>query len=542
MSLARRLGWSVALITLVACLLPAAALTGWSRAGSARRTLLAEDGLQRDLQAQAEAWTRGLQGQGARLAGELSGGASSHLSGNLLQQWSESVLAGSDLDLLWVLDESGRVEACGHWPAREGTRQGVLAGLDEGIMAVGDLVVRNEDIPALVAVQSLVGSAAGARLVIGLDLLQAAERAAPPAGGTDLEVVPAADSPARRQDSEGEIHGQVAVAGSGLLLLRGRRALMESNGALSWPLLILLCLVPAGTAGSLAAILATRALRPLRELDRMAAALADGRLDLQIETEEGGEIDGLATTVNKMTTSLRRQRDELETTARLAAWRDAARRLAHEVKNPLAPIRMSVENLTHARRRAPERFDELFVEESRTILAEVDALSRLVDTFSRFARQPDPRPREVDAILPLQQVVTLNRDERPGVDLILEPGEDAGLVEIDVDLMGQVLKNLVLNALAVVPRPGGRVSLSCTGEGENIIYKVRDNGPGIPVAIQPRLFEPRVTARPGGTGLGLAVARQIVMAHGGVLEFESSAAGTCFTVRLPRRSAAGKEI
>jgi signal transduction histidine kinase len=99
----------------------------------------------------------------------------------------------------------------------------------------------------------------------------------------------------------------------------------------------------------------------------------------------------------------------------------------------------------------------------------------------------------------------------------------------------------VLNALAAVPRPGGRVTLACGGDRATIFYRVRDNGPGIPREIRPRLFEPRVTLRPGGTGLGLAVARQIVVAHHGTIEFETSTDGTCFTVILPREAVVGKE-
>jgi len=541
MSLASRLGWGVALVTLVAALVPAAALTVWSRDAEARRGLLAEEAMRRDLQAQAAAWSQSLREKGAHLAGELAAFPAAKRAGEPLQNWSGDAVRTPDLDLLWVLDGSGRVLACGHWPARAGSRQGTLAGLRAGAVAVTGIVVRNEDVTALVAIHPLPQAGSGFRLVVGLNLMQAAARAASPAAGTRLEIAAAQDAPGRQRPPGDEVGARVAVVPGGNVLLVGARAQPATGRGPSWPMLLALCLVPAMAAGSLAALFALRVLRPLQELDRMAAALADGRLDLQIETGDGGELDGLATTVNKMTAALRRQRAEMEITARLAAWRDAARRLAHEVKNPLAPIRMSVENLLHARQRVPERFDELFVEESRTILAEVDALSRLVDTFSRFARMPEPQRRQVEAVLPLQQVMRLHRDDRPGVELCLEPGNDAGQAEIDVDLIGQVLKNLVLNALAAVPRPGGRVTLACGGDRGTIFYQVRDNGPGIPLEIRPRLFEPRVTSRPGGTGLGLAVARQIVVAHHGTIAFETSTDGTCFTVILPREAVVGKE-
>ena len=130
----------------------------------------------------------------------------------------------------------------------------------------------------------------------------------------------------------------------------------------------------------------------------------------------------------------------------------------------------------------------------------------------------------------------LRLHRRPGRNFI-----DVLADAADPDLVGQVLKNLVLNALAVVPSPGGQVTVRCDGHEDAVSYQVRDNGPGIPATMRDHLFEPRVSSRPGGTGLGLAVAKQIVTAHDGSLDVETGSGGTCFTMRLPRTPAVAKE-
>jgi nitrogen fixation/metabolism regulation signal transduction histidine kinase len=234
-----------------------------------------------------------------------------------------------------------------------------------------------------------------------------------------------------------------------------------------------------------------------------------------------------------MAAAIRRSRLELARSERLAAWRDAARRMAHEVKNPLAPIRMSVENLRRARDMAPERFTALFDEECRTLLEEVDALRRLVDEFSRFARLPEPRRQATDPAALLRHAVELYNASLDGVELAqhVEPGLPPA--RLDPDLMGQVLKNLLANALDAVPRPGGHIRLAACRRDGALVLSVSDNGPGLPPEVREHLFEPQVTTKRAGSGLGLAISRQIVEGHGGRFEVESSPTGAAFHVILP---------
>ena len=546
MSLPARLGWGLALLAALAVLAPALAFTAWVRWEQQNHRATAQANLQADLASQREAWERRLKEESAVLVRRLHESSSEIRDVAALRAWARSALAATPLDLLWVLSEDGSILACGHWPARAGGRQMPLSTLPLVRPQVRRMVFRDRDVTGLVLARSITWSEQTVLMVVGLDLVEAAAAASPPVARTRLAIVSGGEHALMSQQRDTPHDLLFASVALDLLdasapLLDGRRPGPISSPPLPMATLALLVLAAAAAAGGGGAWLGRRALAPLGHLDEMAAALSHGRLELELDGSRADEFGGLAESFNRMIVALRRQRRELETTARLAAWRDAARRMAHEVKNPLAPIRLSVENLVHAREHAPERFRELFQEECRTILEEVDALTRLVDTFSRFARLPEPRRRATSAAEAARQVVRLHRDAAPGVELQLEIVADPGVVEMDPDLVGQVLKNLVLNALAVVPRPGGRVWVRCEGHEDVVSYQVRDNGPGIPAAMRDHLFEPRVSSRPGGTGLGLAVAKQIVTAHDGRLDVETGGEGTCFTVRLPRTPLAGKE-
>jgi signal transduction histidine kinase len=208
-----------------------------------------------------------------------------------------------------------------------------------------------------------------------------------------------------------------------------------------------------------------------------------------------------------------------------------ARALAHELKNPLTPIAMSVELLRDARNR-PD-FPEVLEEATRAIGEEVRRLRRIVDEFSRFARLPLPTLRPVPAGELAAALLALYPAPPPGVELVR--AVEAGLPEVraDRDQVLQVLHNLVKNALEAMAG-GGRLTLGARREGGEVVFEVADTGPGVPPEVLPRIFEPYVTTKPGGTGLGLAIAERIVQEHAGRLGVASRpGAGATFSVRLP---------
>ncbi len=218
-----------------------------------------------------------------------------------------------------------------------------------------------------------------------------------------------------------------------------------------------------------------------------------------------------------------------------AAWQEVARRMAHEVKNPLTPIKLTAQRLL--KRSQEGRLEPRILEEgAETILAEVASLSRLVDSFSRFARLPAPQPGELNACELLRQVDALYRPTHPGVAWSLEAPEGPLPARWDGDLVKAALINFVDNALGAVQGQGS-IRLGLREEGEALRLTVEDDGGGVPEQDRERLFEPYFSTKRKGTGLGLAIARRIAEDHGGEAFFEPLEGGSRFGFLLPRRGA-----
>ncbi len=214
-----------------------------------------------------------------------------------------------------------------------------------------------------------------------------------------------------------------------------------------------------------------------------------------------------------------------------AAWQEVARRMAHEVKNPLTPIQLTAQRLLKRSREG--RLDpEAVAEGAETILVEVASLSRLVDSFSRFAKLPAPQPRPCDAADLLRQVEALYRPTHRSIqwECVLPEGPLA--VVWDGDMVKRALINFVDNAVGALPE-GGRIRLAAEPEGEMVRLTVEDDGPGVPEADRERLFEPYFSTKRKGTGLGLAIARRIAEDHGCEAFFDALPQGARFGLRLP---------
>ena len=221
-----------------------------------------------------------------------------------------------------------------------------------------------------------------------------------------------------------------------------------------------------------------------------------------------------------------------------AAWQEVARRMAHEVKNPLTPIQLTAQRLL--RRSRQGRLDPTSVSEgAETILAEVKSLSRLVDSFSRFAKLPAPQPRPMEACELLRQVLALYAPGNPGVRFELDIPEGPLDVQWDSDMVKRALINLVDNAVSALEGKG-RIRLELGAEAGRIQLRVEDDGPGLPEEIRERIFEPYFSTKRKGTGLGLAIVRRIAQDHGGDVHYESLAPGSRFTLVLPQVSPSGE--
>jgi len=272
--------------------------------------------------------------------------------------------------------------------------------------------------------------------------------------------------------------------------------------------------------------------RPLVELAREAGAVSHGE-PKPVSARGAKEIREFAAAFNRAIADLTALRKRLAATERIAARREIARRVAHEIKNPLAPIRAAVETLRRLHARQDPAFEEYFDEATRTVLEEVQRITHIVSEFTRFARLPAPNPAPFDLVEALRSVAKLH--EASGVPVIFE-SEACPPLNGDRDQLVQLVTNLIQNAqyaaeASASPRVIVQVGRS---DADKVRIVVSDNGPGLAPEMRARLFEPYATNKPEGTGLGLAIAQRIAIEHGGDIAYQAGAhGGATFTVELP---------
>ena len=294
--------------------------------------------------------------------------------------------------------------------------------------------------------------------------------------------------------------------------------------------------ISAAVAFIVAVFLARSLGRPLSVLATEAGKVAAGEAR-PIRVRGSGEVSELASAFDRMIQDLAVTRRRLAAASRIAAWREVARRVAHEIKNPLAPIRAAVETLRRLRARDDPRFDDYFDEATRTVLDEVHRIAHIVTEFTRFARLPQPKPQDMDVEEVARHVVQIHKAAAGEVPLAFTAQRRAPIVRADRDQVIQVLTNLIQNALdAVKDIPGGAVSVWTDTDGHYVAFSIADNGTGIAPEIAARLFEPYATTKASGTGLGLAIAQRIALEHNGELSYvgvSASGRGAVFRLLLP---------
>jgi two-component system, NtrC family, nitrogen regulation sensor histidine kinase NtrY len=294
----------------------------------------------------------------------------------------------------------------------------------------------------------------------------------------------------------------------------------------------------------------------LDRLDMRASSVAKGDVRLRrhaherellvrvaARASEEGELEGYVVSFDDIT--------DLAVAQRMAAWGDVARRIAHEVKNPLTPIQLSAERmrrkfgpvLDEEKRRSLEQYVDVIVRQTND-------LRRIVDEFSKFARMPAPEKKSLDVTRLITDAVLLQETARPEIRFRTKMPDHAVLAQLDGTLINQALTNILKNAseaiddrLQAVPELKGEVRVALSLEPEMLTIDIQDNGSGLPQQPE-RLFEPYVTSRPKGTGLGLSIVKKIVEEHGGALELCAAPAfdgvehaGAWVRILLPQISA-----
>ena len=290
-----------------------------------------------------------------------------------------------------------------------------------------------------------------------------------------------------------------------------------------------------------------------RVSERVEAGADDWREELTLDTSEGrrilmcsgaqlpgGRISGGHVVVfDDVTTLIRAQRD--------AAWGEVARRLAHEIRNPLTPIQLSAERLQHKLGDSLQgREAEVLTAATRTIIEQVETLKAMVNAFSEYARPPQLELEALDLNGLIEDVAELHRGQAEGPTIELDLAPDLAPLRADSGRLRQLLNNLIRNAAEAVPNPGDcRITLATReviasggSQPEAVELVVSDNGPGFSEEVLGELFEPYVTTKAKGTGLGLPIVKKIVEEHNGGISARNTGAGAAITARFPFAGAA----
>ena len=299
----------------------------------------------------------------------------------------------------------------------------------------------------------------------------------------------------------------------------------------------------AASAGIILAILfsgwaSSRVTRPVEQLAEAAREVAAGNWNTRVPVNSSDELGALAESFNRMTGELLDQRERLVQAERVAAWRELARRLAHELKNPLFPLQLTVENLVRARQQSPEQFDEVFRESSATMLAEIANLKTIISRFSEFSRMPQPQFQRVQVNEIVQNMARLlqaqlQSPEHPAIECRLELAETLQPIAADPELLHRAFSNLALNAMDAMPQ-GGTLTMRTRPSGDRVAVEIADTGSGLTAEECERLFTPYYTSKAHGTGLGLAIVQSIISDHGGRISVHSQPGrGATFMIELP---------
>jgi len=281
-------------------------------------------------------------------------------------------------------------------------------------------------------------------------------------------------------------------------------------------------------------IFISRITKPLKDLTLATRELANDNLDIRLPVESGGEIGVLEESFNKMMMDLKEAREQRIIAERRATWQNVARTVAHEIKNPLTPIKLSTERMYDKFINGAEDFPSVIKSTTSTILMEIENLQKLVETFHQYAKFPDPVFTDVSLNGLIMEVVGLFSHEKTQISHDLDPR--IPILPLDKGQLKQAFTNLIKNALQAMEGLDreGRIKVTASLDKEKVLISIEDNGCGIPEENRKRLFEPYFTTKKQGSGIGLALTERIINLHGARILFTSrEGEGTVFKIILP---------
>lgn len=273
---------------------------------------------------------------------------------------------------------------------------------------------------------------------------------------------------------------------------------------------------------------------PLQLIRSRLGNIALGKPNAPIEWKSNDEIGLLIKEYNGMIRQLEESAEKLARSERESAWREMARQVAHEIKNPLTPMKLSVQHLQKTWKESPEDFEQRLKKFTQNLVEQIDTLSNIANEFSDFAKMPRPQTQELDIFKIAQQSIEFFKPTTKA-HFILQKKSENTMVLADKDQMLRVFNNLLKNAIqAIEIEEDGLIEVLISKEGEMIQVSIRDNGSGIDEELKEKIFIPNFTTKTSGMGLGLAMVKNIICSHGGKIWFESQAQkATTFFFTLP---------
>ncbi|TLX70829.1 HAMP domain-containing protein [Labilibacter sediminis] len=285
----------------------------------------------------------------------------------------------------------------------------------------------------------------------------------------------------------------------------------------------------------LTVVVARRITHPLLVVQNKLGQLELGGRNEKIEYKGNDEIGQLVTEYNRMVDEIAGSAEKLAKSERESAWREMARQIAHEIKNPLTPMKLSIQYLEMAKQNNDPQFDEKLKKVSSTLINQIDKLSSIASEFSNFAKMPIAKRKKVNVVEILIQCTTLFDKSHEANIIVSDINTTEYYIFADVEQLISVFNNLLKNALQSIPhKREGIINVNVTTSAESIVVEIKDNGLGIPKDVQEKLFAPNFTTKSSGMGLGLAIVKNIVVNSKGKIWFKTREDfGTSFFVEFP---------
>ncbi len=278
-------------------------------------------------------------------------------------------------------------------------------------------------------------------------------------------------------------------------------------------------------------ILANKISSPIRRLTRATDSVAHGDLNVQLDLNERGEVRELLEGFNAMTQELKRNEIEMAELERENAWKEMAKQVAHEIKNPLTPMKLAVQQLIISYKDKNKNFDSIFEKVSGTVLNQIDNLSLIASEFSRFARMPNFKLETMDIIPVIKDALDLFLEEDVNIDF--STGLSEAVAETDKFQLRRLIINMLRNSIQAEAQ---NINLSLKNDEEYFILIIDDDGKGIDLLHREKIFDPGYTTKEKGMGIGLKLSKRFIEGIGGTISLaEKKDKGTKFRILIPRQ-------